>query len=491
MKSSKILPLLLLFISLDFATAFAQVTRDFSFNMVRMIGGRQIKDAPEYGFITGTEKSNERFYFVMIYPKKMSIMPEIDIRYKTDNIAKELLRTVRATLIPYDGVVMIGDYRLVVYEADGRAAIRRTYVQDPPENDKISYKLFVNNGLDDNSFEPDVFQGLVQMTTRHFDRFKVEPVAFRLLSPVPDLIASGYPVVDASDAGCLNGVIAGSTGNQNFDVITITSLKKKLSEMADGGYACKYFNLISKGNIAPDCENRRSLDSLEEAKRAAQKRLVNARLQDRDHLFAISLKAGGSGQYTNVSGTVSPGHGFNAGLDFHLLPDTGMVSLSVRPRYAIYNYDPNYYGFSTANQPGSYTVKKAQRKQIDLQLMLELKFNRRLHGHNYLGLGYATSFTRQKDFQLNMPDGSVTRYNLPTDNDQPNTFMLEVGWETGKIRYAFCASYLHNDPFPRDYSVTVNNNVMKPFEDIAPFYLLLNFDIAFRLWGHWRNGVKG
>ncbi|PWK77187.1 hypothetical protein LX99_02997 [Mucilaginibacter oryzae] len=482
----------ILFLSLVFASVIvsAQTTSDFSYNMVRMTDATSNGNAPQYGFITGTDKSNENFYFVMIYPQNIDPVPAVNIKYITEGFEKNKMRSVRASLIPYSGIVLIGSYRIAVYQAAGRTSIRRKYVQDPAIGNRANFRIFINRNTEENEFEPDFFDSHpVEMNTKRFDPENNDPVSFRLLQKIPDIIASGYPVVDAD--GYFNGLIASSKGNEIFDVITTYIIKQKLSAMSDNGYDCKYFNLIYKGHEATDCDEPYKNDSVRIArKRNLEKRIV-AKKHDVNYPFAVSVKAGGSGHYMNIGGTVTPGIGYYGGLNLHLFPDTGFFAFSITPQYGQYRYNPRYSDYNATGGSQGYDVTRAERKQVELQFMAEFRFNRRLVGQNYLGIGYSRIFTQQQSYRVTMPDGTNTTYILPNGKKGLNALSLEIGWDLSKMRYAISTTYLSNSVFPVDYSQTVNNTLLTPFQGINQRTFLLNFEVAFRLWGHWRNGIKG
>jgi hypothetical protein len=135
------------------------------------------------------------------------------------------------------------------------------------------------------------------------------------------------------------------------------------------------------------------------------------------------------------------------------------------------------------------TVQK--EKILNCELSSQFKINRTLlNGHYYIGVGYpyTMGFLQQAAYHLTTPDGDNIVYKLP--GNHPNALSLEMGWDFNKIRYAVSGSYLNTSPFPRDHSLTIENQEFMPFANMNPNNFMLNFEVAFRLWGHWRNGIK-
>lgn len=483
--------LLFLLFFINIINVSAQEKRDFSFNMVKAIDKITDANAPQYGFITGTDKENEKFYFVMVYPENATPKRSINIEYITEGIRKDNVRSVRAVLIPYNGIVIIGKYRLVVYEAAGRTSIRRMYVLDPGLSNRADHKIFINrktgNAL---AFEPDQFDALIEMNLKHFEPTKDEVAGFRMLQKIPDIIASGYPVTDAS-GNYLNGIIASPNSDEAFDVIVMSTIRKKLSIMSDDGDNCKYFNLINDGHKFTECEEPYKEDSIAKAKVINEKNAQTAKAHDVDYPIAISLQAGPTAQYINVAGTVVPGFGYFGGLNLHILPDKGGIGFSIRPQYSAYHYNPSYSSPYVDQNAVGYNVNSANRNQFGVQVMAEIRFNRRLPGDNYIGVGYSRAFTPQENFNVVGSDGSSVRYTLPNNKNSLNGFCFDIGWDLSKVRYVIGTTYMPIGPFPRDYTININNNVLTPFTNINSNNFILHFSIAYRLWGHWRNGIKG
>ncbi|SEW51050.1 hypothetical protein [Chitinophaga arvensicola] len=475
--------------------AQTKVSRTLQDNIVKVTGTAGTnKEDPKYGLVVGSNKeTSDTLYFILIYSKKQrnSLKKEVNVLFSTEKSATKKDNSAKGIGVERNNHIEIGEYVIALYAAATRHQIAKPFFAAINPKVTDGYKIYDDRNDELNNFY--AFLSKHKISKPEVKANGSKQYGFMLDRQDFALARNGLPVVDSN--GILIGVAAENQQQRSFSVLDMMEIRNKLARVA-GRYECKYFNLIEEGQQRTPCEQL-ALDVLNNDKRKqAEKDRIDklSRLErrnerrDRDYLIAVSLGGNlgaGSLRMNNSSGIdLKMGYGFGANI--HIRPDSKGLGFTLKPRYNIFEVGLGDYQ-NEANTSFKVTSIKATSYEVPVMLALT---NRYPDGNYFYAIGYVGGIQKITSYTASI--GQEDPQSRPVIS-YPQTIhkgMLEIGCESGMLRYSFWAAYQFSPLLYNDYQIIVDGKYFKPFQEVKTGHYSFGVDVALRLWGRWKNGNK-